>query len=80
LIGKIRKDNSQNPYWNFKKILELEGRYGAKSSFYFKATSKDSRDWKYDIADLRDELGYLTDMGWEVGLHGGFYSYNDQKN
>lgn len=79
LIGKIRKDNSQNPYWNFEKILELEGRYGARSSFYFKATSKDPVGWIYDIEHLRDELEYLTDMGWEVGLHGGFYSYNNPK-
>jgi len=79
LICKIRKDNSQNPYWNFKKILELEGRYGARSGFYFKATSKDPAGWIYDIEDLRDELGTLIDMGWEVGLHGGFYSYNNPK-
>lgn len=79
LVGKTRKDNSQNPYWNFKRILELEGRYGARSSFYFKATSKDPVGWIYNVEDLRDEIGYLTDIGWEVGLHGGFYSYNNPK-
>jgi len=79
LIGKIRKDNSQNPYWNFQKILELEGRYGARSSFYFKATSKDPVGWIYDINNLKDELEYITDMGGEVGLHGGYFSYNNPK-
>lgn len=79
LIGKIRKDNSKNPYWNFKKILELEERYGAKSSFYFKATSKDNMDWSYDIEDLQDEIWHITDLGWEIGLHGGYNSYNDSE-
>ena len=77
LVGKIRKNDSQNPYWNFKKILELEGRYGARSSFYFKATSRDPVGWIYDVETLKDELGYITDMGGEVGLHGGYNSYND---
>ena len=79
LIGKIRKDNSQNPYWNFKEILELEARYGGKSSFYFKATSTDLVGWIYDIENLTDEFGNIIDMGGEVGLHGGYFSYNNPK-
>ena len=76
LLGKVKKNKSTNPYWNFKEILKLEEKYGAMSSFYFKATSKDIVDWTYDIENLKDELKYITDMGWEVGLHGGYYSYN----
>lgn len=79
LIRKVRNDNSKNPFWNFRPILELEGRYDAKSSFYFKTTSKDLVGLVYDIEDLKDELCYITDVGGEVGLHGGFYSYNDPK-
>jgi peptidoglycan/xylan/chitin deacetylase (PgdA/CDA1 family) len=79
LIGKIKKDRSSNPYWNFKNILQLEERYGGKSSFYFKATSRDTIGWIYDVDTLKDELGAITDMGGEVGLHGGYYSYNDPK-
>lgn len=79
LIGKIKKDNSKNPYWNFKKILELEEKYGATSSFYFKTASKDLVGWTYDVEILKDELGYILDMGGEVGLHGGYYSYNNSE-
>jgi peptidoglycan/xylan/chitin deacetylase (PgdA/CDA1 family) len=79
LVAKIRKNNTLNPYWNFRKIIELEGEYNAKSSFYFKATSRDPVGWIYDVENLMDELGYIVDLGWEVGLHGGYYSYNDPK-
>jgi hypothetical protein len=79
LVAKVRKNNTLNPYWNFKKIIELEGKYDAKSSFYFKATSRDPVGWTYDVENLRDELGYIVDLGCEVGLHGGYYSYNDPK-
>jgi peptidoglycan/xylan/chitin deacetylase (PgdA/CDA1 family) len=77
LMGRTKRNSSQNPYWNFKTILELEQKYDAKSSFYFKATSKDPFDCTYDIDDVGAELGYLSDMGWEIGLHGGFYVFND---
>jgi len=79
LVSKAEKNTSSNPCWNFREILKLEERHGAKSSFYFKATLKDSVDWAYDIEDVKDELNYITDMGWEVGLHGGYCSYNDHK-
>lgn len=76
LQGKVKKERSSNPCWNFKKILKLEMRYGAKSTFYFNTASRDLV-WTYDIEDLTDELRYIADMGWEVGLHGGYYSYDD---
>ena len=65
-----------SPYWNFKEIMDLEGKYGAKSTFYFLATDKDIRRFRYDIEDLENELGSIVDKGWEVGLHGGYYAYN----
>lgn len=66
-----------NPWWNFKDIMALEEKYGAKSSFYFITSSKniDNRI-NYNIEDLENELGEILDGGWEVGLHGGYYAYN----
>jgi peptidoglycan/xylan/chitin deacetylase (PgdA/CDA1 family) len=77
LANKIKRDNSQNPYWNFKKIVDLEKKYDAKSTFFFKAAIKDNVRWVYDINNLRNELHFLVDQKWEVGLHSGFYSFND---
>jgi peptidoglycan/xylan/chitin deacetylase (PgdA/CDA1 family) len=67
----------QSPYWNFQEIMDLEEKYGARSSFYFLATDADIRRFRYNIEDLKAELGQIVDRGWEVGLHGGYYAYND---
>lgn len=76
VFWKLR-GKEKSPYRSFKKILDLEEKYGALSSFYFLATSSDIRRFRYDIEDLEDELRQITERGWEVGLHGGYYAYND---
>jgi peptidoglycan/xylan/chitin deacetylase (PgdA/CDA1 family) len=64
-----------NPYWNFREIMELEAKYDAKSSFYFLALNPGEKDFNYKIEDLEAELKFISDQGWEVGLHGGYESY-----
>jgi peptidoglycan/xylan/chitin deacetylase (PgdA/CDA1 family) len=76
LFWKI-KGKEYSPYWNFKEIMNFEEKYGAKSSFYFLATDKDIRRFRYNIEDLENELGSIVDNGWEVGLHGGYYAYDN---
>lgn len=66
-----------NPWWNFKDIMALEEKYGAKSSFYFMALEKGDLDFNYNIEDLEAELGNISDNGWEVGLHGGHEAYDN---
>lgn len=72
---KINKKKS--PYINFVEIMKLEEKYDAKSSFYFITAKEDVRRFRYDVRDIKNELGVISDEGWEVGLHGGYYSYND---
>lgn len=72
-----RKKTQTSPYINFQKIMELERKYNAKSTFYFITTAKDPRRFRYNIEDIADELKLIVEKGWEVGLHGGYYSYND---
>lgn len=64
-----------NPWWNFKEIMALEEKYGAKSSFYFLALNKEDLDFNFEIEDLEHEIGDIADNGWEVGLHGGHEAY-----
>ena len=71
------RGKNYSPYWNFGEIMDLEEKYGAKSSFYFLTTDKDIRRFRYPIDDLKYELRDINERGWEVGLHGGYYSYND---
>lgn len=71
------KGKRSSPYRNFKKIMELESEYGAKSSFYFITADRDVKRVRYDIGELESDLGSIVDRGHEVGLHGGFYACTD---
>jgi len=75
LLGQVNKHI--NPLWNFAQIMELEAKYGAKSSFYFLALDKNNLDFSFRIEELNRELKNIVDNGWEVGLHGGHEAYND---
>ncbi|MEN6517448.1 MAG: polysaccharide deacetylase family protein [Methanospirillum sp.] len=72
-----RDGNINSPYRNFAEIMDLEEKYGAQSSFYFLATDADIKRPRYTIEELQEDLGRIVDRGWEVGLHGGYYAYND---
>jgi len=72
-----RSGEDASPYRNFKKIIELERKYSAKSSFYFMTASQDPRRFRYNIEDVAEELRFIIESGWEIGLHGGYYSFND---
>lgn len=65
------------PYCNFEEIMTLEERYGATSSFNFMALAPGDEDYTYNISDMEQELGLISDAGWEVGLHGGHRAYCD---
>lgn len=71
-------DPKRGPLWNFKEIINLEGSYNAKSSFYFLTADKDF-DCKpnYHIDEVEMEVGFLLDKGWDIGLHAGYYSYDN---
>ena len=65
-------------YRNFREIMDLEDRYGARSSFYFLAARRNVQPLRmYDVESLEGDLGEIADRGWEVGLHGGYYAYDD---
>ena len=66
-----------NPWWNFKDIMALEEKYGAKSSFYFLTLNKGDLDFNFKVEDLEHEIGNIADNSWEVGLHGGHNAYNN---
>lgn len=67
------------PYPTFSKIMDLEEKYKAKSSFYFLALDKHNIDYSYKIEELDEELKEIIDRGWGIGLHGGHEAYNSKK-
>ncbi|EHQ34385.1 polysaccharide deacetylase family protein [Methanoplanus limicola] len=68
--------NKKQPLCNFEEIMDVEEKYGAKSSFYFLALKPGDQDYTYDIMDFKDDIRYIRDRGLEVGLHGGHDAYN----
>ena len=66
-----------SPYFNLSEIMDLEESFGAKSSFYFIAAEADPIRFRYDLEDIGHHLGEVSDRGWEVGLHGGYYSFDN---
>lgn len=67
--------NKENPYWCFRDIIKLEEKYNALSSFYFMADNS-----IYNILDLKEEICFINDKKFEIGLHGGYDTYiNESK-
>ncbi len=84
LVSKLR---GKEPYWTFEEIVRLEEELGVRSSFYFlRETGKfeilNRKTWRhlgrrYYFEDVSDVVDYLHSNGWDVGLHGSFYSYTN---
>lgn len=65
------------PLKNFSKIMDLEGQFGGKSSFYFLALPEESEDSTYDMDDVSNEMRRISERGWEIGLHGSLEAHSN---
>lgn len=71
----------KNPYWQFHKVVELEGKYNFKSTFFFCTGKRHRLDPNYHIKEkkIRDIIKFLINKENEVGLHLSYLSYNNIK-
>lgn len=79
----------QSPYWGFEVVREIEKQHGVRSTFFFLEESARMQWLKpksYKIALGRYHVNEpkvamvmreLDANGWEIGLHGSYYSYNN---
>ena len=84
-----QKVRGNEPYWTFEPILRMEDELGVKSSFYFlneKAVVQltDRKTWRHsgrrydwNSPQVKDIMKKMDSEGWEIGLHGSFFSYID---
>jgi peptidoglycan/xylan/chitin deacetylase (PgdA/CDA1 family) len=75
LLGRF--DKRSDPYRNFSEVIDMEDKFGARSSFFFLARRFWDGGWTYNIEELKDELRNIANAGWEVGLHGSPQSVED---
>jgi peptidoglycan/xylan/chitin deacetylase (PgdA/CDA1 family) len=72
--GKINKEKS--PYINFQKIIDLEEKYHAKSTFYFLVKPDSDFGNNYFAKDMEDELNKILDRNCEIGYHTRYNVYD----
>lgn len=65
------------PRNNFGKIMDIEEKYGGRSSFFFLAPDASERNPPYSFEELKNEMDEIITRGWEIGLHGGLDAFND---
>ena len=84
-----RAFDAKSAYWGFDTVIDVEQRYGIKSTFFFLEESARIK-WnslssykialgRYHVAEpkVAEMIRFLYANGWEIGLHGSYYSYNN---
>ena len=70
-------DKKRINYKTFNKIIAIEKKYGAKSTFYFLGTPFDVFGIKYSLQEFTTELEDILDGDCEIGFHTGYHSFNN---
>ncbi len=77
--GNWRKDSKNDPYiLAIQELIQKSAEHHLTSRFFFKALTTNESDCTYDIFDKRvaDIVEQILSANMEIGLHGGYDSYN----
>lgn len=66
--------DTKNPYYNIPEYVEIEEKFGVKSTFFFRTIYENG-----NFQDYQDDIDMLIQGGWEIGLHLDPSSINDLK-
>jgi len=64
-------------YLDFEKFMELEEKYGFKSTFYFMNGRRGRYGARYNLEEVVDIIKKIELSGWESALHTNYFSYNN---
>lgn len=59
------KDENFNPYFGVPNVMEIEEKFGIRSTFFFRPKYDDGSE----VAKYEETIRTLLSGGWEVGLH-----------
>src|SRR5215204_5004681 len=59
-----RSNRFENLYYNFPEIMDIEDRFGIRSTFFFRTHYENG-----NYLDYEDEITSLMNGNWEIGLH-----------
>ena len=62
----------ENLYRNMPEYMELEEKFGIRSTFFFRTVYENG-----DVIDYEDDIKQLQESNWEIGLHTDPQSVND---
>ncbi len=68
----FEKTPIEKMYYNFPEFMEIEERFGTKSTFFFRTIYENG-----NVFDYENEINTLSKEGWEIGLHLDPSSVND---
>ena len=64
--------NPENLYRNIPEYMELEEKFGIRSTFFFRTKYENG-----NVDDYEDDILALQEGRWEIGLHTDPHSVND---
>jgi len=67
----LRNCASNNPYFNFPEYMEIEEKFGVRSTFFFRTYVPNAPfpPPAYRVEKYGEEIKALVKGGWEIGLH-----------
>jgi len=60
----LKNAHKNNPYYNLPDYMDIEDKFGVKSTFFFRTEYENGI-----LQDYEDDLRTLSKEGWEIGLH-----------
>lgn len=63
----------ERPYDTLNSILDLEGKYGARSTFFVGGIKRGPLDYNYSLEQARPLLKDIATSGAEIALHSSYY-------
>ncbi|MGM0375331.1 MAG: DUF7033 domain-containing protein, partial [Bacteroidota bacterium] len=79
VFAQLNPFAKEDPWWNFKWLINLEKQMGIRSSFYFleKEDSKMDSQYHFKNKKIKRLISDVKENYFEAGLHASFYSYDD---